>query len=128
MKELHPRFRFHTRDWLTQHLLIMHCQVMSQSFARLPKDPNLVIYNNRMNKERWDKMNKADQGITKRRIDTHRQLALPGPKVNALFSTVNSLTLLSFRHCQNQRKGSLQYHKMLLWDHPQGGCRRAPAR
>ncbi len=72
MKELHPQFCFHTCDWLTWHLLITHCQVMLQSFTRLPKDPDLIIYNNHMNKERRDKMNKADQGITKHQIDTHR--------------------------------------------------------
>jgi len=84
MKELHPRFRFHTADWLIRHFLITHCQVMSRSFARAV-DPDVVTYKNYMKKKSQDKINEAHQGVRRRRIDTDRRLVLPGPKVNVLF-------------------------------------------
>ena len=44
MKELHLRFRFHTGDWVTWHLVIMHCYSMSRLFAKDGPDPDLEIY------------------------------------------------------------------------------------
>ena len=52
MKELHPRFRFHTRDWLTRHLLIQHCQAMARWFAKIGDDPDLKVYENYMNNQK----------------------------------------------------------------------------
>ena len=52
MKDLHPRFRWHTDDWLTRHLVLMHCQAKSRSFTRLGDDPDLKTYDNYMTNQR----------------------------------------------------------------------------
>jgi len=82
MKELHPWFRYHTGDWLTRHMVIMHCQVMSRSFTELGANPDLEIYKNYMKKQEEKLQKVANQALKKRRINPSRQLVLPGPKVS----------------------------------------------
>jgi hypothetical protein len=82
MRELHPRFRYHTGDWLTRHMVIMHCQVMSRSFADLGADPDLEIYKHYMEKQENKLQKVADQALKKCRIGPPGQLVLPGPKVS----------------------------------------------
>ena len=81
MKELHLRFLFHMRDWLTRHLVVMHCQAMSRSFARLGDDPDLEIYNRYMLKQRLFKQKDAQHALKKRRVEPPKQLTLPRQKV-----------------------------------------------
>lgn len=54
MKELHPRFNFHTGNWLTRHFVMNHCQVKSKSFANLGVDPDVKIYQNYKNRLKQD--------------------------------------------------------------------------
>lgn len=79
MQELHPRFRWHTGDWLTRHLVLTHCQVMSRSFAKLGVDPDLAVYQNYLKKQKHDRV--TQEALKKRRIEPPRQLVLPGPMV-----------------------------------------------
>jgi len=44
MKEMHPHLWFHTADWLTHHLVVVHCQAMSQAFCELGQDPDVAVY------------------------------------------------------------------------------------
>jgi len=86
---------------------------MSCSFANCGDDPDLVTYQNYMNKGSPDQTNKVDQAIRKHRINTGRLSMLPGLKVNVLFSAVNILMLSGLRHCKNQGRGSPQYQRTL---------------
>jgi hypothetical protein len=65
MRELHLQFQYHTSDWLTCHMVIMHCQVMSRSFADLGTDPNLEIYKHYMEKQENELQKVADQALKK---------------------------------------------------------------
>jgi len=82
MKELHPQFRYHTSDWLTCHMVIMHCQVMSRSFTELGADPDLEIYKNYMKKQEEKLQKVANQVLKKCQINPSGQLVLPGSKVS----------------------------------------------
>ena len=81
MKALHPRFRFHNRDWLTRHLVVKHCQARNRWFAKAGPDPDLKIYDDYMNNQRRERQNKAQQVLKKRLVKPPKQLVLPGPKV-----------------------------------------------
>jgi len=82
MKELHPRFRFHTGDWITCHFAITHCRAMSRSFARLSPDPDIKIYERYMDKQRRNQQKEAQRALKKRRVAPPKMLGLPGPPVS----------------------------------------------
>jgi hypothetical protein len=113
MKDLHPRFRFHTHDWLTRHLLIKHCQAILRSFVRLGDDPDLATYEEYMNKQKRKKQKEAQQTLKKRRIEPPGHLVLPGPKV--------SLSILCFQQANALESQSLHKPKSAK---PQGAAAR----
>jgi len=82
MKALHPRFRFHTGDWLTRHLVVTHCQAISRSFARLGEDPDLKILENYRNRQKRNKQKESQKALKNRRNKPYRRLLLPKPKVS----------------------------------------------
>jgi len=73
MKEMHPRFRFHTADWLTHHLVVMHCQAMSRAFRELGQDPDVAVYEAILKKR---KQNRQSQ------IKPRKQLDLPAARLS----------------------------------------------
>ena len=91
MRDLHPRFRFHTGDWLVRHLVIKHCQSRSRFFAKVGDDPDLKIYEQYMIKQKQQKQKEAQQAIKRRHerhIEPRKRAVLRGPKVSgySLFS------------------------------------------
>jgi len=85
MKALHPRFKFHTGDWLTRHFLINHCQVMSKSFATLGDDPEIKIYQDYRNRLKQDFKKRQVYPPTSRVKGTHR--TRPMDEVRSSFQT-----------------------------------------
>ena len=84
MKDLHLCFQFHINDWLTHHLMLMHCQAKSQLFTALGEDPNCQIYKAYLANQAWDKMKGASQALKKCQIEPLNRLVLPQPKVSVL--------------------------------------------
>lgn len=82
MKNLHPRFRFHTGDWLTRHLVVKHCQAKSRRFAKIGDDPDLKVYEDYMNNQKRQKQKDAQQALRKHRVAPRKRLLFPGPKVS----------------------------------------------
>ena len=79
MKELHPRFRFHTGDWLTHHLVVTHCQAMSRSFHELGEDPDIMVYKRILNREEQ----RESRRTLKPRIEPPKQPVLPTGRQSA---------------------------------------------
>ena len=84
MKVLHLHFHFHINDWLTHHLVLMHCQAKSQSFTTLGEDPDHQIYKAYLANQVWDEMKGASQALKKCQIEPPNCLVLPWPKVSVL--------------------------------------------
>ena len=80
MKELHPRFRFHTGDWLTRHLVVKHCQAKSRRFTKMGDDPDIKMYEDYMTSQKREKQKKAQKHL----VQPRKRLMLPGPKVSAV--------------------------------------------
>jgi len=77
MKDLHPRFQFHTSDWLTCHLLVKHCQSKSQYFAKAGDDPDLKFHEQYMIKQKHQKRMEAQQAFKKCHVAPCKRMVLP---------------------------------------------------
>ena len=100
MQELHPHFQFHTGDWLTRHLVLMHCQVMSKTFAQLGDNPDVKIYEKYMKKQRQNREKESQKALKKRRIEPPRHLVLQRG-VQSMFALSGFEHVLIFSFVQN---------------------------
>ena len=87
MKDLHPRFRWHTDNWLTHHFVLNHCRVKSRAFGKLADDPDpdVEIYEDYLMMKKQNKMKEGHQAAKKRRFDSPRR-SQPKVSVSALRS------------------------------------------
>jgi len=60
MKEMHPRLWFHTANWFTHHLVVVHCQAMSRAFRELGQDPDVAVYEAISKKQKPPKLQALD--------------------------------------------------------------------